>query len=50
MQQDEQLMATLLNNRKCPVGFQCLAVDCVECIKKYIERGEHHEQSQDAGV
>ena len=50
MQQDEQLMAKLLNKRECPVGYRCLAVDCVECMRKYIEEGEDHEQSQDAGL
>lgn len=48
--QDEQIMAAMLHNRECPAGFQCLAVDCIECIKKHMERGEDHEQGQDAGV
>ena len=50
MQQDDQRMGTLLHNRECPVGFQCLAVDCIECMKIHEERGEHHGQSQNAGL
>lgn len=50
MQQNEQLIGTLLHNRECPVGYQCLAVNCDECVKIHMERGEHHGQSQDAGL
>lgn len=50
MEQDEQIMVTLLHNRECPVGYRCLAVDCIECMKKYIEEGTHHEQSQNPGL
>ena len=50
MQQDDQIMGTLLHSRECPVGYRCLAVNCDECVKIHMERGEDHEQSQDAGV
>lgn len=50
MQQDDQIMGTLLHSRECPVGYRCLAVNCDECVKIHMERGEKHEQSQDAGL
>jgi hypothetical protein len=40
MEQGEQLMADLLHNRECPVGYQCLATDCIECLKLHMEKGE----------
>lgn len=50
MQQDEQLMVTLLHSKKCPIGYNCLAPFCIECLKIYMERGENHEQSQNPGL
>lgn len=50
MEQDEQIMAKLLYDRECPVGFQCLDMNCIECVKKHMERGEDHEQSQNPGL
>jgi hypothetical protein len=31
-------LAQLLHKRGCPMGYACLASDCVECLQKYIER------------
>lgn len=28
-----QKMVVLLHSGKCPVGYKCLANDCVECMK-----------------
>ena len=50
MEQSEEILVTLLHGRECPFDFKCLATDCMECVKKHMERGEHHEQSQNPGI
>ena len=39
MEQKQQLPATMLHNKECPVGYKCLATDCVECLKIHMEKG-----------
>ena len=39
MEQKEHIVATLLHGRECPVGYECLATDCVECLKIHMEKG-----------
>ena len=34
-----QKLATLLHDRECPFGYQCKANDCMECVKKHMEKG-----------
>ena len=38
MKQNEQTLATLLHNRECPFGYQCMATDCIECVKIRMEK------------
>ena len=33
-------IATLLYGSECPVGYQCLAADCIECLKLHMEMEE----------
>ena len=40
IEQIEQAMATLLYDRKCPFDYQCEAMDCMECVKMHMEKGE----------
>lgn len=36
-------LARLLLTGDCPVGYKCLAIDCLECLEIYIDRGgENH--------
>lgn len=30
-------LSTLLYERECPYDYQCLATDCMECIKMHME-------------
>lgn len=39
MEQKQQLPATMLHKKECPVGFKCLATDCIECLKIHMEKG-----------
>jgi hypothetical protein len=39
MEQKEQIAATLLHDKECPVGYKCLATDCMECLKIHMEKG-----------
>ena len=39
MSHNNQTLATLLHNRECPFGYQCMATDCIECLKAYMEKG-----------
>lgn len=39
MEQKQQITATMLHNKECPVGYNCLATDCVECLKIHMEKG-----------
>lgn len=43
-------MGRLLHNHECPVGYRCMSPFCIECLKIHMERGESHEQSQNAGL
>lgn len=37
-------LARLLQAGDCPVGYNCLAMDCLECLQIYIDQGGgHHE-------
>lgn len=37
-------LARLLQTGDCPVGYNCLAMDCLECLQIYIDQGGgHHE-------
>lgn len=40
MDQSEQAMVALLYYRECPFNYQCLANDCMECVKMHMEKGE----------
>lgn len=31
-------LAKLLHRHGCPMGYNCLAQDCVECLQKYIDQ------------
>lgn len=39
MKQSNQILAALLHGRECPFGYQCMATDCVECVKIRMEKG-----------
>lgn len=39
MEQNEQTLAGLLHDRECPFDYQCVATDCMECVKKHMEKG-----------
>ena len=45
MEPGNQTMAALLHSRECPFGYQCVAMDCVECVKKYMEKGAANGKS-----
>lgn len=32
-------MAALLHERECPFDYQCMATDCIECVKIHMEKG-----------
>ena len=40
MKQSNQILAALLHSRECPFGYKCKATDCVECVKKHMEKGK----------
>jgi hypothetical protein len=41
--QGQEELAMLIHGHTCPLGYRCLASDCVECIQIYMERGgENH--------
>lgn len=50
MKENEKPMGKLLHSRECPVGYQCLSPFCLDCLRIHAERGEHHGQSQNAGL
>lgn len=33
-------IAGLLCNQECPLDYKCLAVDCMECLKIYMDSKE----------
>lgn len=36
-------LAKLMHGQRCPLGYRCLASDCVECLQIYMEQGgENH--------
>ena len=37
---NQPTMADLLLNMDCPFGYQCKAVDCMECIEMHMEESE----------
>ena len=39
MQKSNQILAAVLHGRECPFGYQCMATDCVECVKIRMENG-----------
>ena len=39
MDQREQVLVTLLHERECPYDYQCMATDCMECVKMHMEKG-----------
>ena len=39
MEKNEQTLAALLHGRECPFGYECMATDCVECVKIHMEKG-----------
>lgn len=39
MKQNEHTLAALLHDRECPYDYQCMATDCMECVKKHMEKG-----------
>ena len=32
-------VAMLLQSGDCPLGYRCLAMDCMDCLKIYMDRG-----------
>lgn len=36
-------VANLLHDRQCPYDYKCLATDCIECIKQYMEKGDNEK-------
>ena len=32
-------LAMLLHGKECPVGYKCLAPDCMECLEIYMDKG-----------
>ena len=36
-------LAMLLHGKECPVGYKCLALDCIECIQIYMDRAERKD-------
>lgn len=40
MQQNEDTLVTLLYDRECPFGYQCMTNDCMECVKMHMEKGK----------
>lgn len=36
--ENEKSMEILLHAHECPFNYQCMAVDCVECVKIYTEQ------------
>ena len=32
-------LARLLQTGDCPVGYKCLAMDCLDCLQIYIDQG-----------
>lgn len=43
MKQSDQTLANLLHERECPYDYQCLATDCMECVKIHMEKGENKD-------
>lgn len=39
MEHNNQTLAALLHSRECPFGYQCMATDCIECVKIRMEKG-----------
>ena len=39
MKQNDQTLVTLLYDRECPFDYQCMANDCIECVKMHMEKG-----------
>jgi hypothetical protein len=35
--QDQDGLAMLLYEQDCPVGYNCLATDCMECLEMYAD-------------
>ena len=38
-------LAMLLHGKECPVGYKCLALDCIECIQIYMDKGEREDNA-----
>ena len=38
MEQSNHTLVTLLYDRECPFDYQCLANDCMECVKMHMEK------------
>lgn len=38
-----EALAGLLHGGTCPVGHNCQAPDCIECLEKYAEKEAQHE-------
>ncbi len=38
MEQSNQTLAGLLHERECPFDYQCMATDCMECVKMHMEK------------
>ena len=32
-------LAMILHTKDCPVEYKCLALDCIECLQIYMDRG-----------
>lgn len=43
MEQPSEILATLLHGHECPFDFQCLAADCMECVKIHMEKGTKND-------
>ena len=40
MDLSSEALAMLLHGKECPVGYKCLAMDCIECIQIYMDKWE----------
>lgn len=39
MESTNENVGSILHEKQCPFGYQCLTTDCMECAKLYMEKG-----------
>ena len=47
MGSNDQNVATALHNRECPVDYQCMDTDCIECLKLHQQKGARMENAEE---